>query len=466
MAENTLQTDLYQPSMVMGYIDAGKGNEMATFELSLRKMPPNRNYLLAAGLGEVVEYLSNLRFSTEQIDYLKSFPQFAHLGKHVWDALASFRFTGDLWAVREGTPVFQNEPVLFVRANRATAQFVETYVLGKIRSNTRFASRTSRIVDAAAPAEVIDFGTRHIDPELGVVEGRGSYIGGAAGTSNVESGRKYGIPLEDIRGTMAHAYVMSFATELEAFRAYAKTYPDHTVLLVDTYDTEQGIRNAISVAKEMEAAGHCLRGIRIDSGDFAKYSRMARQMLAEAGLSYVKIMLSGDLNEKTILELREKGAEFDMLGVGRAIATSDDAPHIDCAYKLCEHTLDGAEQQAIKLSEGKATWPGLKQIYRFCDAHGLYLRDEICAADECREGATPLLEKIMQGGQLAAQMPSMRQMRQHARAQKEGLSPRLRGFGDEIYPVEHSEKLKILQHQLRVQILARNGASRGARLVR
>ncbi len=454
---DALKTDLYQPSMSLGYKEAGKGDEIATYELSLRKLPPHRNYLVIGGIAEIIEYLQNLQFTKAQLDYLRQFPQFANLPS--LKSLEGFRFTGDVFGMRDGTIAFQNEPVLYVRGPRWQAQYVETYLLGKFRSLTKFASRASRIVDAAGGSSILEFGSRHIDPVLAPICAKAAYMAGCAGTSNVEAGFLYGIPIEDIRGTMAHAYIESFPTELEAFRAYAKTYPDSAVLLVDTYDTGQGIKNAIIVAKELEAAGHKLRGIRIDSGDIAKDTKLARRLFADADLDYVKIVVSGDMDENKIVELKRKGAEIDIIGVGKAISTLDDAPHLDASYKLCEHEIGGKTDYAIKLSEGKATWPGLKQIYRILE-NNQYSEDFIRLANEPAGVGAPLIKKLMENGRLVYSIFDLNFARNFLNAQKRLLSSELRGTGDAAYKVEFSDKLKTLQAITRQGAEQRNGVVR------
>ena len=421
-----LHTDLYQISMALSYMKSGKADEQAVFELCLRALPPNRNYLVVTGISEALQFASSLRFTKEQIDYLKSLPQFSWFSEREFARLASFRFTGKIIAVKDGTIMFQNEPILYVVAPRWQGQLLETALLGIIRAHTRHSSKASRVVDAAGGAEIYEFGSRHISPELAVVAAKEACVSGCAGTSNVAAGMAYGIL---VKGTMAHSFVMGFASEAEAFRAYASAYPDSSVFLVDTYDVEKGVENAIGIAKEMERLGHRLCGIRIDSGDLASHSKMARRMLGNAALSYVKIMLSGDLDEHKLSKLAAEGAPFDSAGVGKAISVCDDSPHIDMAYKLCEHELGGKQAAASKASEGKKTLPRMKQVFRFAGADGNYLCDEICLFSEKRSGICLLQDAL----------PSLfPEAASHVAAQKKRLPARIRGIEPAKYEVKYS----------------------------
>ena len=447
---NALKTDLYQASMIIAYIAEGREQQMSTFELSTRNLPPNRNYLLYAGVDEAINYMLNIRFTKEDIEYIKLFPQFKNLDESIFKKLESFRFTGDVWTMKEGTAVFQNTPPMFINSSLLHDQFFETYLLGLIRSHTRFASKASRVVEAAAAIPVYEFGSRHIHPLLAPICARDAYIAGCAGTSNVYAGMQFGIPVSDIRGTMAHSYVLSSPSELEAFRNWAKIYPDSTLVLADTFAAavgmEEGIKNAIIVAKELADLGHKMVGIRIDSEPFVEYSRIARKLLSEAVLPYVKIFISGDMDEYKIPKLIEQGAQIDALGVGKAIATSDDAPHIDASYKLCEIEREGEMQPIIKISTGKTTNPSLKQVYRHYDSKGEPLFDEICLSTEKRKGnVEPLLQKVVENGEQIADLPSLQEIRSYVRDQKRMLPPRLLGTEQTGYNVVYSEQLQSKQ---------------------
>jgi nicotinate phosphoribosyltransferase len=435
--------------MALGYVSEGKEDEMATFELSLRSLPPNRNYVIASGIAEALSYLESLRFTEEQIVYLLKFPQFERLPSRIIERLRRFRFTGEVWAVKDGTVLFQNEPALFVRAPRIEAQVAETFLLGIIRAHSKFASKASRVSDAAAPAQVLEFGSRHIHPSQAVICASEAFAAGCAGTSNVEAGKSAGVPPEAIRGTMAHSYVMSFPDEQSAFRAYARMYGSRSVFLVDTYDTQKGVKNAIAVAREMRKQGQALSGIRIDSGDLVASTKMARKLLGAAGFCNVRIMISGNLDEHIISDLKKKGAVFDSVGVGKAIAACDDSPHLDAVYKLCEHEIGGRRLGVMKASSGKATYPGMKQVYRFLGRDGKYSYDEICLADEKRVGATPLLSKAMEGGKPLLRPSPIRQKKAYIAGQKLRMPPQLLGMAPAKYKVAYSPLLLSSQARLR-----------------
>src|ERR1700735_2919360 len=288
-----LSTDLYQLTMAAGYFEAGKQSEIATFELFFRRLPRYRNYVVSAGLAQAVDYLLNLKFTDEEIDYLRGLPQFRRVSSGFFDALRQLRFTGDLFAMREGTPIFANEPFLTVRAPLMEAQIAETYLLAAIGFQSLVATKASRIVEVAGGRAVVDFGARRAhSPEAGVLAGRASYIGGCIGTSNTETGFRYGIP---VFGTAGHSWIQAFPEEREAFRRLQSLLGDATVYLIDTYDTIEGARLAASM-------GRPLWGVRLDSGNLVELSRAVRKILDDAGMPDVKIMATSDLNEYKILE--------------------------------------------------------------------------------------------------------------------------------------------------------------------
>ncbi len=447
-------TDLYQLTMMAADYDAHKAEKLSTFDLFVRKLPKERDFLVACGLEEAIKYLQNLKFTKDQIDYLSTLPEFSDK-KDFLEKLKSFKFTGDVWAVKEGTPIFANEPILTIRAPTFQAQLVETYLLGIIGSRTMFASKAARIVEAAHPASAIEFGTRRShDPEAAIGCARASYIAGFAGTSNLEAGRRYGIP---VMGTMAHSFVMGFTKsdgadpELEAFRSYAKSFPEKTVLLVDTYDTEEGIKKAIDVAKEMEARGQRLFGIRIDSGDLAQYSEFARYMLDSNGLKYVKIMLSNDLDENKIAKLKVDNARFDSVGVGTMLATSSDAPNLGIVYKLVEQEDEnGKITPRMKTSTGKTTLPCLKAVHRH-SRNGEYYMDEICLPGEpYLNGARPILQMVMRNGTLLSKLPTLEEIKSYARGEISKLS--CSGVG---YEVRVSQRLQEERSKLMGTLMAK-----------
>jgi nicotinate phosphoribosyltransferase len=398
---NGLKTDLYQLTMSAGYFQAGKLDEIATFELFVRRLPPSRNFLIAAGLAQAVEYLLDLSYTSEEIDYLRSLPQFTKSPPGFFDYLARLRFHGDVDAVPEGTPIFGGEPVLRVRAPLVEAQIPETYLLSVINFQTMIATKAARLVEASGGRTVVEFGTRRAHgPEAGILAARASYIGGCAGTSNVEAGYRFGIP---VFGTAAHSWVQAFPTEQQAFRELQKLLGESTVFLIDTYDTLEGARLAATLGKP-------LWGVRLDSGNLLELSRAVRRILDSAGLKDARIMTTGDLNEFKILELVAAGAPIDAFGVGTELATSADAPTLGGVYKLVELESDGQKRYTAKLSPDKHTMPGAKQVFRYAR------HDEIaCASESPGPGGKPLLKPVLRSGKLVEPLPDVRAAREHAR---------------------------------------------------
>ena len=439
-----LLTDLYELTMADSYFRRGK-NQETTFDLFIRHLPPHRSYLVAAGLEQVLYYLAHIRFTPQAVDYLASLRLFS---REFLDYLRGFRFTGTVWAIPEGEFFFPKEPVLRVTAPRIEAQIIETFLLNTINFQSMIASKASRVVQAARGRAVVDFSPRRdhgADAALKVA--RASYIGGCAGTSCTLAGQVFGIP---VYGTMAHSYIMSFETELEAFRAFAQDFPTNALLLIDTYDTLQGARHAILVAREMEARGHRLRGVRLDSGDLVALSREVRKILDEAGLDYVRILLSGDLNEYKIQDLLDRGAVVDLFGVGTEMGTSRDAPSLGGVYKLVEDDMG----PKIKLSAGKVTLPGRKQVYRVVDGQGVWKEDVIALEGEevsFREEAYPLLVKVMEKGEVVYDLPSLKEIRSRCLEAvgrlPEGLKT-LEAYPEEELPVRLSPALKVLTDRL------------------
>ena len=428
-----LNTDLYQLTMAAGYHDAGIAEQSATFELFFRRLPRYRNFVLAAGLAQVVEYLRNLRFTDDEIVYLRSLPQFANVSGKFFDVLREFQFTGDLFAMPEGTPIFAGEPFLTVRGPLVQAQIVETYLLAMIGFQSLIATKAARMVEVAGGRAVVEFGTRRAhSPEAGVLAGRAAYIGGCIGTSNTETGYRFGIP---VYGTAAHAWVQSFATEREAFERLQKLLGDATIYLIDTYNTIDGARIAASL-------GRPLWGVRLDSGNLVELSREVRRILDDAGLRDAKIMATSDLNEYRILEFTAADAPIDAFGVGTDLATSSDSPNLGVVYKLVE--LNG--RYTAKFSEDKHTFPGSKQVFRFSD------RDWIACSSECvgcgDDGDTPkaLLRPILIGGKLLEPLPSAADTRRYAAESIQRLPLATRSLFDTDlqYPIEYSPELLAL----------------------
>jgi len=426
---NALLTDLYELTMAAAYFEAGKVGQTATFELSLRRLPAHRNFVVVAGLPQVVDYLLNLKFAPEEIDYLRGLPQFHNVSAAFFDYLRDFRFTGDLFAVPEGTPLFAGEPLLTIRAPIAEGQIPETYVLSALTFQTLIASKAARCVEVSGGRPVVEFGTRRAHtPEAGVLGARAAYLGGCAGTSNTLAGFRFGVP---VMGTSAHSWVMSFACEIGAFRQLQKVLGESTVQLLDTYDTLQGARRAASL-------GGPLWGVRLDSGDLDTLSRQVRAILDEASLRETKIMVSGDLDEYRIRDLVKSGAPIDSFGVGTQLATSADAPAMGAIYKLVETEICGIKRFTAKYSDEKGSLPGGKQLFRDT------ARDVIARSGECGKGEA-LLRPVILGGKLIEPLPTLEQARQRAAESIAKLPEPLRQLEiAEPWPVIHSRELREL----------------------
>jgi len=431
---NGLLTDLYELTMAAGYFEAGKASQRATFEFSIRRLPANRNFILAVGLPEVVDYLLNLSFTREEIDYLRRLPQFSNASPEFFEYLAKFRFTGDLFSVPDGTPLFAGEPLLVIRAPIIEAQIPETYVLSAITFPTLVATKAVRCVEAAAGREVVEFGTRRAHtPEAGVIGARAAYLGGCSGTSNALAGFRYGIP---VMGTVAHSWVMSFAGEAKAFRLLQRLMGAHTIQLIDTYNTLEGARLAAQL-------GDPIWGVRIDSGDLLTISREVRGILDEARLHHVKIVASGDLDEHKIRDLVAGGAPIDSFGVGTQLAISGDAPALSAIYKLVELDVNGIQRFTSKLSEDKESMPGAKQVFRDT------ARDVVARSGECGKGEA-LLRPVILGGRLIEPLPALEQARRRAAESLAKLPAALRQLETaEPWPVIYSRELRELIEQTR-----------------
>ncbi len=445
-------TDLYELTMCASYLDNGR-DEDATFDLFVRRLPENRGYLLVAGLEQVLLYLESVKFTDAHLAYLKKL-EFSH---EFIEYLEDFEFSGDVWAMPEGSVAFPNEPLIRVTAPIIEAQLVETFLLNTVNLQTMIATKASRVVHAAQGKPVVEFGLRREHGiDAGMKVARASYIAGCQGTSNVLAGFTYDIP---VFGTMAHSFVMSYEDELEAFRAFAKTFPSKSTLLIDTYDDLVGAENAATVAKELETKGFKLGGVRLDSGDLTEISKKVRRLLDEKGLGHVSIFASGDLVEYRIEELLNKGAKIDAFGVGTRMGTSADRPYVDVIYKLCETQSEGGDFSPImKLSEGKITLPGRKQVYRYQDAEGNYSRDVIALASEKLE-AEPLLIPVMEEGKITYELPSLNEVRSATKASLYKLPDRYKKLTNPpTYPVELSEALEDLSRTL-TQKLTNHGAA-------
>jgi nicotinate phosphoribosyltransferase len=389
--DRTLLTDLYQLTMGAAYFYNGR-DEVATFELFIRSLPEDWGYYIANGIEDAIDYITGVQFSDDDLDYLKS----QHFKADYLRFLKDFRFNGDVLALGEGTPVFPAEPLLRVTAHRTQAQLVETALLNIVSFQTMVASKASRVVNAAHPAGVIEFGLRRAhEQDAGLRASRAAYLAGAIATSNVKAGKLYNIP---VAGTHAHSFIMSFPDELEAFRAYLRVFPDQATLLIDTYDTIQGARHAITVARELEQQGSRLRAVRLDSGDLAVLSKEVRALFDGQGLAYIKIIASNDLNEYLIQELRCQDSPIDLYGVGTEMVTAKPVAAIPGVYKLAEDTAG----PRIKLSIGKQTLPGTKQVYRQSGPDGTYEHDVLALDHEDLAGERLLEPAVRQGKRVRA----------------------------------------------------------------
>jgi nicotinate phosphoribosyltransferase len=435
-----LATDLYQLTMAAGYYEAAKTDEIATFELFVRRLPHNRNFLIAAGLEQAVDYLLNLSFSDEEIRYLRGLRQFQRVSPGFWDELRRLRFTGDLWAVREGTPLFPGEPFLTVRAPLMEAQIAETYLLATVSFQTMIATKASRVVEAACGRDVVEFGTRRAhSPAAGTLAGRAAYIGGCLGTSNTETGFRFGVP---VFGTAAHAWIQSFPDEMEAFSQLQRLLGPATVYLIDTYDTIEG-------AKKAAALGKPVWGVRLDSGNPKELAPVVRRLLDNAGLTEAKIMVTGDLDEYKILELVAAKAPIDAFGVGTSLATSSDAPTLSAVYKLVEIQAGLTRRYTAKYSPEKNTMPGAKQIFRYPD------HDVIACAGECfgcgDDGPVEaLLKPVIVRGELIDPPASVRDAREYCAQAVRRLPSPLRGLhaAEDPWRVEYSKDMLALAERV------------------
>jgi nicotinate phosphoribosyltransferase len=439
----SLFTDLYELTMAQAFFNEGMFSP-ATFSLFIRNYPPDRAYFVSAGLEDVLDYLSNLRFSYAGLGYLRSTGIFTD---GFLDYLSEIRFTGSVRAIPEGGLFFVNEPVIEVTAPIIEAQLAETFIVNQVNLQSLLATKASRCVWAAQGRGLSDFASRRtqgVDAALKMA--RCSYVAGYQSTSNVLAARRYGIPPA---GTMAHSFVSSFTSETAAFRAYAKAFPDRAILLLDTYDTLVGARRAVEVAKELEAGGHRLLAVRLDSGDFAVLSKEVRRILDGAGLGYVRILASGGLDEYEVEALVQGRAPIDLFGVGTKAGVSADAPWSDMAYKLV--CYDG--RPVMKLSTGKVSLPGAKQVFRLHDVGGHFARDVIGLQEESIAGGTPLLAPVMAEGRRTGAEPALEEVRERFLEDFGRLDERFKALRNPpLYPVEVSARLERLTGQVREEL--------------
>jgi nicotinate phosphoribosyltransferase len=437
---SALNTDLYELTMAAGYFAERKTGEMATFELSVRRLPEPRNFLIAAGLAQAVEYLRELKFRPDEIDYLRGLAQFKQTPPEFFDFLANLRFTGDLFALPEGTPVFANEPIAIVRAPLVEAQLVETFLLSTFMFQTMIASKAARCVLAAEGRPIVEFGSRRAhSPGAGILAGRAAFVGGCSGTSNAEAGMRFGIP---VFGTAAHSWTMAFGDEERSFRALQKLLGESTVFLIDTYDTLDGAHLAARMGKPVW-------GVRLDSGNLGELSRQVRRILDHAGLREAKIFATNDLDEYRVAEFVKAGVPLDAFGVGTQLATSADAPALSAVYKMVELKRDGEVFYTAKFSSDKSTLPGAKQIYRYAD------RDVVAHYSECSNEfkGEPLLRPILINGELVETLPGMLDIQKRSQAMIGALPWRLRELGRvEPYSVELSPLLRQMAEFVREEM--------------
>ena len=420
----------------------------ATFSLFTRTYPPNRAYFVSAGLDDVLDYLSNLNFSKRAIDYLRATGIFSD---DFLEYLSGVRFTGSVRAIPEGRVYFTDEPAVEITAPLIEAQLAETFIINQVNLQSMLATKAARCVWAAKGRGIADFASRRTQgTDAALKMARASYIAGFSSTSNVLAASLYGMPPA---GTMAHSFISSFPSELAAFRAYAASFPDRTILLLDTYDTIAGTWNAVQVAKEMEAGGTRLMAVRLDSGDFDALSRKVRKILDESGFDDVKILASGGLDEYELETLVNDGAPIDLFGVGTKAGVSADAPWSDMAYKLV--CFD--DRPVMKLSPDKVSLPGAKQVFRTKDADGMFAKDIIALHDEELPGGLPLLEEVMRNGKRTGQSVTLEEVRKRFQEDFSSLDGRFKVLNNPPrFPVSISGKLERLTSEVREEALGVN----------
>lgn len=433
-ATSSLLTDLYQLNMIQAYLDHNE-TKTAVFEFFVRKLPPRRGFLIAAGLEQALDFLQGLRFSPEDIDWLSRSGRF---DQAFLDYLGSLRFTGEVHAMSEGTVFFANEPILRITAPLPQAQLLETRLINILHFQSLIASKAARLVLAAPGKLLVDFGLRRAHgAEAGLMAARASYIAGFAGTATVLAEQLFGIPTF---GTMAHSFIQAFDDESAAFECFAHSRPDRLTLLIDTYDTEAAARKVVALAPRLAEHGIRVRSVRLDSGDLAVLSKGVRRILDAGGLADVTIFASGGLDEDNIAQMLRAGAPIDGFGIGTSLTTSSDVPALDCAYKLEEY--GGLPRR--KRSTGKATWPGRKQVWRQYARDGAMLRDVLSIESDSQSGE-PLLKPMMKDGQRIAPLPTLAESRARAARDLERLPAALRRLEPGApYPVVVADALQRL----------------------
>jgi nicotinate phosphoribosyltransferase len=444
MHVSPLLTDLYQLNMMQAYLDHGHTGS-AVFEFFIRKLPPRRGFLVAAGLEQVLDYLETLHFSPDDLDWLKRTGRFK---PNLLDYLAELRFTGDVHAMPEGTAFFADEPFLRVTAPLPQAQLIETRLINLLHFQTLVASKAARMILAAPGKLMVDFGLRRAHgAEAGLLAARASYIAGFAGTATVLADKIFGIP---IYGTMAHSFIQSYDDEMEAFEEFARARPQNLTLLIDSYDTEAAAHKVVALAPRLRGSGITIAAVRLDSGDLIALSKSVRRILDDGALREVRIFASGGLTEDSVASVLRAGAPIDGFGMGTSLTTSSDVPSLDCVYKLQEY----AGLSRRKRSTGKATWPGRKQVWRSYGADGRMLADVLSIESDQHNG-DPLLELAMEGGRRIAPSPPLAALRERAARDLARLPEPLRRLdSDASYPVQIGDRLRRLVDEVDMRLSA------------
>jgi nicotinate phosphoribosyltransferase len=439
LAGNTLLlVDLYELSMLEAFWMNGMA-ETAVFEFFVRKLPPSRDFLVAAGLEQLIDFLSGLQFSAVELDTLRRLGRF---DARFIDSLAELRFTGDVDAMPEGTPFFSDEPIVRIVAPLPQAQLIESRLINLLHFQTVIASTAARLVLAAPGIPLIDFGLRRAHgAEAGLLAARAAYLTGFAGTATLLAEPAFGIPLY---GTMAHSFIQAHDDESSAFARFAMARPQGLTLLIDTFDTEAAAQKVVQLAPRLQAAGIAIKAVRIDSGDLVEHARKVRRILDQGGLKQVEIFVSGGLDENALQRFVREQAPIDGGGIGTSLATASKAPALDCAYKLQEY----AGRPRLKRSEGKATWPGRKQVFRRYDTDGLMVGD-IVSLERDQAAGEPLLRPVMRSGRKVPGLPTLAEARCHARASLKRLPATLQQLEPFAYPVEIDPRLRQLAASLR-----------------
>jgi nicotinate phosphoribosyltransferase len=444
MAEYSgLLTDLYELTMAAGYLQT-RFDAKATFELFVRHLPPKRNFLVAAGLEQSLDFLEHVHFTADEISFLRKHPVFCNIRDEFFDYLATFRFTGDVWAMPEGSLAFPGEPLLRVTAPIIEGQIMETYLLATLSYQTMIASKAARVVTAAQGRQVVEFGARRAHgSQASLLAARAAAIGGCEGTSNVLAGQQFNM---NTYGTQAHSWVMAHETEREAFAHFLDAFPGHSVLLLDTYDVRTALKTILKMGRKPA-------GVRLDSGDLAKDSRWVRRELDRVGWKDVKIFASGDLDEYRIRKLIAQGAAIDAFGVGTSLATPGDAPHLNLIYKLVEVERAGEVHEAAKLSSAKVTYPGRKQVLRYSNGKGQYVGDKITLDGEPSNGGDPMLIEVMRGGRRSVPAESISVLRGRCINSLARLPQKFLQINrSAVYPVRYSQRLKKMLEQVRRRV--------------